>query len=571
MSRFSERPLYTLTEADVDQYLAPLREVQPELTARVAALGRQNIGQPYDIYLLGEFPYESHDPDPIYCLQRSDCLTFCEHMYALALGDDWWSFLRILQRLRYRDGIIGMLTRNHYTLADWNRNNAFLFEDLTPTLGAGKAAVPLQQTCQRARFFAQFGIGQDIPDEALTDTYIPKDRLPDVLDELRNADFVNIIRGDDESQWCGHTGLIARGGDGTVDFLHSARPAVREEPLLEYVQKDRRCLGVKILRLRPGAEQTVQDVLAASSPGATEVSEAALNQALQERWDAAPDAAKPVDLDWCAASRLQAYRLDYDTPLDPELQQTLEECLARICAELDMQPEDCAAGVLDLTRLRLAMVRPDAMFYAASVPKICILAAWFEQHPEAVADLPAEVALELGRMIKHSDNALAAKYGQLVTLEQLEAFVRSKRYRFYDEQRGGGLWIGKHYTQDSPRIGDPLHDHSHGATVRQCLRYYLLLEQGRLISAAACTRMREVFASPQLEHIDSKFVSGLKGRNLKLIRKSGTWEEWHLDTARIAHGDHVYLLVGMAHHPRGAEFLSALASEIDDIVSCARE
>ena len=122
LAELETRPLYTFNEAELARYLGHLQTQEPNLHKRLLRLARQAKGQPYDIYLLGEFPFEVHDTEPLYCLSRSDCLTFCEHMYAMALSDDFWVFLRALQRIRYRDGEIGMVTRNHYTLADWNRN-----------------------------------------------------------------------------------------------------------------------------------------------------------------------------------------------------------------------------------------------------------------------------------------------------------------------------------------------------------------------------------------------------------------------------------------------------------------
>ncbi len=556
-------PLYTFTEEQLDAYLPTVRQTEPDLSRRVVALGRQNIGQPYEIYLLGEFPFEFHDPDPIYCLDRSDCVTFCEHTYSMALSSDWWTFLRTLQRLRYRDGRIGMLTRNHYTLADWDRNNAFLFDDLTASLGGGKAAVPLSQVCRRARFFSRFGLGQDIPDQAINDLYVSKERLPSVLSELRDGDFVNIVRGDANSQWVGHTGLIAIAPDGTVNFLHSARPAVREQPLVDYVNSNRRCLGVRILRLKPDAEEIMRRTLA-SSPLATEVSRSSVGKALARWREAAPPTARPQDLDWQRAMRLQGYRLGYDAPVDTQLQARLVEIDRDLGRQFEIPEAARAVGVLDLTDLRLALVRPDSMFYAASVPKICILLAYFAANPHAATDLPPDVERELGSMIKVSDNALAAKYGRMLGMDQVQEVLQSMRYRLYDQDHGGGLWYGKHYGKGAPRVGDPIHDHSHGATVRQCLRFYLMLEQGRLVSTAACGKMKEIFAAPHLDHRDSKFVTGLQGRDLSLVRKSGTWQDWHLDSARIEHGDRVYLLVGMTHHPRGAEYLAAVAAAVDE-------
>lgn len=561
----ASRPLYTFSESEVDRYLRILPAAEPDLPRRVVHLGRKNIGQPYEIYLLGEFPFEFYDPDPIYCLDRSDCLVFCEHMYALALSRDWWTFLRTLQRLRYRDGIIGMVTRNHYTIADWDRNNAYLFEDLTAQLGGGRACVPLRQVCRRANFFKKYELGQDIPDEPVRDHYIPKENVPGILAELRDGDFVNIIRGNADSQFAGHTGLIALAADGGVDFLHSCVPVVKEQPLTEYLAGDRRCLGIKILRLRPDADQIMRETLI-NSPQATDVSPISLVAALAASPLMSTGAPDGYAANWTRAMRMQSYRLTYDTPLDPELQAALEQLDHQVAEQLGMAAAPRAFGVLDLTDLRLALVHPDDMFYGASVPKICILLAYFETHPEAAEHLDPAVERELQLMIKRSDNQLAAKYSQLVGIEKIQEILQSKRYRFYDQEHGGGFWCGKHYGIAEPRYGDPVHDHSHGATVRQCLRYYLMLEQGQLVSAAACAKMKQIFAAPELEFNNEDFVRGLSGRDVTILRKGGLWEDWHLDTARVQHGGRLYLLAGMTQHARGHDYLAGMAAGVDDVL-----
>jgi hypothetical protein len=563
------RPLYTFTEAEVEAYLPIARELAPDLPDRVVHLGRKNIGQPYEIYLLGEFPYDVHDPDPLYNLQRSDCLVFCEHVYAMTFARDWWDFLQILQRIRYRDGEIGMATRNHYTLADWNRNNGFLFEDVTPELGDGAAAVPLHQVLRRARFLKRFGLGDGVPDEVIADVYIPKERVPDVVDELRPGDFVNIIRGDEKAQWCGHTGLIALGDDGTVNFLHSHRPTVGEEPLVDYVNTNRGCVGIKILRLHADAEARLRATLA-DSPRMTPVTPESFAAALAEWPLNVPPAAARFH-DWRHASRLQAYRIPPGAEIDAPLQRRIDQLDATVCRNLGIEPEQRAFGVLDLDELRLAMIRPDAMFYGASVPKIVIVFAYLKENPELLDDMPPETLRELQLVIKRSSNELAAKYSQLVGLDRLQEIITSREYRFYDEDHGGGLWCGKHYGLARPRIGDPLHDHSHGATVRQCLRYYLMMEQGRLENVRTCALLKEIFAAPELEFHDESFVRALLPRGAEILRKGGRWEDWLLDTARIEHGGRVYLLAGMTHHPRGVEYLERMAAGIDDYLVGAEE
>lgn len=135
-------------------------------------------------------------------------------------------------------------------------------------------------------------------------------------------------------------------------------------------------------------------------------------------------------------------------------------------------------------------------------------------------------------------------------------------YGFYDPERGGGLWVGKHYGAGGERYGDPLHDHSHAATVRQLLRFFLLMEQGRLVSTGASARMREIFRSPEIRHDDIKFVAGLPKANVEILRKWGSWEDWLHDAAIVKGEHHHYILVALTHHPKGDEYLAELARAV---------
>jgi beta-lactamase class A len=99
------------------------------------------------------------------------------------------------------------------------------------------------------------------------------------------------------------------------------------------------------------------------------------------------------------------------------------------------------------------------------------------------------------------------------------------------------------------------------------LRFYLLLEQDKLLSPAASTIMREIFISPQIPHDPIKFVKGLQGRDVKILRKWGSWENWLHDSAVIIGPGRHYILVGLTHHPRGDEYLVGLAAAIDDLLT----
>lgn len=238
IAALEQKQIFEMTEQELGVYLAYAREKHPDLRERVVHLGRKNIGQPYKLHLLGEFPFETHDPLPLYCLTHSDCVVFSEHTYAMALTRDWTSFFTMLQRIRYTDGVIGVVTRNHYTEADWNRNNNWLVEDITAEIG-GDHALPFTQTVRRQRFFQnRYNLTVDIPDQTIEDIYIPTEHIPAALEHLQPGDFVNVMRGPNNSAvHAGHVGLIARSEDGTVNFLHSTTPTVIEEPFMTYIER----------------------------------------------------------------------------------------------------------------------------------------------------------------------------------------------------------------------------------------------------------------------------------------------------------------------------------------------
>jgi beta-lactamase class A len=229
-----------------------------------------------------------------------------------------------------------------------------------------------------------------------------------------------------------------------------------------------------------------------------------------------------------------------------------------------MTPEQTAVGVLDLRRHRLAMLYPDRIEYAASVAKVGILLAWFTKHPEAATNLDAETGHELGLMIKASSNEMATKFSRELGLREIQQVLNENG--FYDASRGGGIWVGKHYGANSERIGDPVANHSHAATVRQLLRFYFLLDERRLVSRAASEKMLAIFRSPEIPHDDLKFVRGLAGRDVTLLRKWGSYEDYLHDSALIEGPGRRYVLVALTHHPSGDAYLEALARAVDDLM-----
>lgn len=224
-----KKQIFQMTPHEVSRYIAYMHAAEPDLRKRIAAIGRKNIGQPYVLNLLGEYPFELHDNLPMFSLQSSDCVVFAEHTYAMALSQSWEEFFWMLQRIRYKDGIIGVATRNHYTEVDWNTNNAWLVRDISAELaGLNGPVYPLR--VDRARFLkTRHKTDSSIPVQISQEHFVSKDKVAEVAAQLRDGDLVNVISTRGGLYWASHVGFVVVDAQGQRNFLNSAEPHVREE------------------------------------------------------------------------------------------------------------------------------------------------------------------------------------------------------------------------------------------------------------------------------------------------------------------------------------------------------
>jgi beta-lactamase class A len=258
----------------------------------------------------------------------------------------------------------------------------------------------------------------------------------------------------------------------------------------------------------------------------------------------------------------------YDN-VDPELQKSLEARLnenpqwARLIRNRKM-----AIGLVDMgsERPRFARVNGNHMMYAASLPKIAILMAVYASFEDGSVKETAAVHEDLGDMIRVSSNSAATRLIDLVGMRKIQVVLRDPKYGLYDEKRGGGLWVGKRYASSGIRMGDPMHNISHGATATQVSRFFYLLNSGRPINAHRSAQMLEDLVDPQLHH---KFVSQIEARapDAKIYRKSGTWKQWHADAVMVR-GAHWrdYILVGLVESASGESILREVLPAIEELI-----
>jgi len=248
---------------------------------------------------------------------------------------------------------------------------------------------------------------------------------------------------------------------------------------------------------------------------------------------------------------------------DSGLQRQLDRTLTRLGLDKAVNNKKLSVALVDITNLdkpRVAAVNGDEMQYAASLPKIAILLGAFVEIQNGEMKLDQNTRESLTRMIRVSSNEDATRMLNRVGKQRLLGILQSGKYDLYDPKVNGGLWVGKEYGRAPAYQRDPLHNLSHGATAMQTARFYYLLETGKLVNPKLTREMKAMLGNPGIHH---KFVKGLADYpDAKIYRKSGSWRQWHADSAIVEADGHKYIVVALAEDPNGGEWLSRLIQPI---------
>jgi beta-lactamase class A len=251
---------------------------------------------------------------------------------------------------------------------------------------------------------------------------------------------------------------------------------------------------------------------------------------------------------------------------EPNLQRSLRHVIDDLSLDRTVAEKHLAVSLVDITDIdqpRYAGINDREMMYAASLPKICALVAGFERIREGSLRYTASVKEMFTRMIRYSSNEDASRAIQTVGFDYISRVLT--RYHLYDPAQNGGLWLGKAYGGPSDYWKrDPLHNISHGATTLQVARFFMMLQEGRLVSPEYSAEMMEILSKPGIHH---KFVKGLDGTGSEIYRKSGTWSKYHADGALVKHDGKTYIAVALMEDPRGAEIFPKLIQKLDGLIT----
>ncbi len=244
-----------------------------DLHARLEKISASFVGRPYDVSgPLGEGPDGRYDQDPLYRFDAFDCTTYVETMLSLALARNVSGFETHMNTIRYENGVVDYLTRNHFTDLQWipeNIQNGYLreineeivdpsdlkvAEALTDQRGAFRAVklpqivVPGASVEERQRLLEQLHAEAERFSAVLTRVpYVAIAQIlagPEILDRVPTGTIVNFVRPNWDltaqygtRQNISHQGLLFRKRG--VLYLRHATPSTKkvdEIPFIEYLK-----------------------------------------------------------------------------------------------------------------------------------------------------------------------------------------------------------------------------------------------------------------------------------------------------------------------------------------------
>jgi hypothetical protein len=245
-----------MTSQQIDDLMKMKAAENLSITDRIAFYSELFLGMPYSWTSTGDGEWALYESWPLMNLDSTNCMVYCEHVLALSISDSWDNFFNNLQQIRYQNGIIGMRTRNHYTMGDWLPENKWLLDDVSRSTG-GQYTKTMTRTISHETFFKGKGI-TDLryvkPDREITIDYIPMKDLDKIRDNLRNGDIASLLLADKTDIFSAHMVMVIK-KDGKLIIRESSNSqwTTFDTPWDEWLkktQKRKQYAGMAFMRIR---------------------------------------------------------------------------------------------------------------------------------------------------------------------------------------------------------------------------------------------------------------------------------------------------------------------------------
>lgn len=249
------KKIYQMSKWEIDSLLTVKSEENLTVTARMNFYSQLFLGMPYGLTCVGDGPYALYDTKPQLTLDTTNCMVYCEDVLAFSISDSYENFFNNLQQIRYKDGIVGMKTRNHYTMADWLPENSWLLHDVAKEVASSKVKT-LTRTISHKNFFAGKGI-EDMryvkDDRTLTINYIPFDALFEIKDNFKDGDILALMFKNLDNIFSAHMLMVYDTPNGKVIRESSlSKKTTLDTPYNEWVakhQNSKKYIGIALMRV----------------------------------------------------------------------------------------------------------------------------------------------------------------------------------------------------------------------------------------------------------------------------------------------------------------------------------
>jgi hypothetical protein len=255
--RFSE-----MSPQKIDKMIKETSAKQQTITEKMNFYSQYFLGTPYAFTCVGDGEDALYETYPLVNFDSTNCMAFCEHVLALSVSDSWDNFFNNLQQIRYKDGLIGMRTRNHYTMGDWLPENNWLLDDVSRKVG-GSYTKTVTRTISHSKFFKGKGI-DDLrhvkTDYEMTIDYIPREAILEIQSNLQNGDIGALIFANKTDIFSAHMWMVMV-SDGQHIIRESTTRGMTtiDTPYTtwaERIKNSERYIGITLMRVRDDINQT---------------------------------------------------------------------------------------------------------------------------------------------------------------------------------------------------------------------------------------------------------------------------------------------------------------------------
>ncbi|MBQ2017786.1 MAG: DUF1460 domain-containing protein [Alphaproteobacteria bacterium] len=208
-------------------------------------LGHDFLGAPYVESPLGEA--SAPDSDPLIRFDAFDCTTFVETV--LANGDQGQ-----LNQIRYKNGEIGFLNRNHFIESDWLLNNSERVENVSRYYA--NTAIRNVIIDKKAWLKKVHGIDSDFESVEINLEYIPYEHTENIV--IYKPMIVLFITDNPEIHdkigtdlAVTHMGIVSP--DGILRHASSEQKMVVDVPFTEYInlrKQNKNNIGIALVKIK---------------------------------------------------------------------------------------------------------------------------------------------------------------------------------------------------------------------------------------------------------------------------------------------------------------------------------